>query len=305
MQLEWLVAAWKWRSGRIYFIQYDKDGGDTMKAREIWSVLSFVVIVIGGLLFVTLAPTQANAAHLPVNCGFGGGAVGISFFDSGNGNNNSNSYICTDQHVPANAVQDGANNALNQAGITQELANSASHELAHTFGLYQPGPGDNDGNNQFHCKPTLGGGGANPNCTSTNIMEVASFFDGDNRAFSATSNAYLTGLAGGAALAGTKVWLDFSGAHAANMFQFQNSPVITAFGLNAAAITTMRNQIQTLITADYAGLGITFVQTIPGAGNFETLEFFSTSAVPIPGALILFITGLMGLVSMGRRRHAT
>ncbi len=229
----------------------------------------FAVFVVVGFIPVN----DANAIAVTTFCNptTNPNRLGIAdAIDATNAVKTDDALICLDIHDYAGLV-----NTQNE--WRNEVANSGSHELGHLLGLTHA---DGDG-------ATLMNG----------------LYDGIDKAFKAGSQTKLDALAGAQV-----VWLDFLAASPelpANTYKpFALTPIITTtLMLNAAQIDALIAEIVVKITADYAFLTapptLTFVTTMPVAGDYSTISFVSN--VPVPAALLLFLSGAGILGFLGKR----
>jgi len=227
-------------------------------------------------------PTQALT--LPLDCL---GSPGVAPIDVGDTKRGQVAFACVHLHIDdldgdTIGGEPGDVTVADQAGLTIELANTGSHELGHTLGLLH-----SDGTTQAH------------------LMDVDTVFDGDDRAFSAASQAKLNALATGSML----VFLDFdavSFGNRPNVRPWDAFGPVHDLGLNAAQKTAMKQSIKTKMEADYsflmAGFNVSFTLNQPVNLNFDAGQYEIVGFVtPEPSTALLFGGGLVGLLGLARR----
>jgi hypothetical protein len=80
----------------------------------------------------------------------------------------------------------------------------------------------------------------------------------------------------------------------------------TAFGANWGTQKTLSLQIDNSLVGQLLQFGFSTTATnyTPSGMLYDNINFSSTSAVPVPGAVWLMMSGLVGLVGMARRRKS-
>lgn len=242
------------------------------------------LLALAALAFPLGLSQPTHAVTLPLDCL---GSPGVAPIDPGDATRGQVAFVCVHMHVDdldgdGTGGEPGDVTVADQAGLTIELANTGSHELGHTLGLLHT-----DGTTQAH------------------LMDVSTVFDGDDRAFSAASQAKLNALATGSML----VFLDFeatSFGNRPNVRPWDATGPVHDLGLNAAQKTAMKQSIKSKMESDYsflmAGFNVSFTLNQPTELNFDAGQYEIVGFVtPEPSTALLFGGGLVGLLGLARR----